>query len=262
MPARPIGEAPPPRPHLPSVNALCAPLAPYGAALLDEFEGRRRESLYLRSSLGEEDDLPVEVFFRGEDGLFPFEPPALESCAGRILDVGAGTGVHSLFLQEWGLDVTAVEIVPEAAEILRRRGVRQVLEGDLFELDLARFDTVLMLMNGIGPVGTLSSLERFLARVAGLLEPGGQLLVDSGAASPAAHVDPAAWPPPTPEAYPGEAWIQLSYGALVGRPFRELYLDPDTLRRKAEDAGWRFGLLFEEEGGYLARLVPGESQSR
>lgn len=97
-------------------------LAPYGAALLDAFAGRAGSRLGLRSSLGEDDDLPIEVFFRGEDDLFDFEPPALEACRGRVLDAGAGAGVHSLLLQRAGRDATAVEVVPEAVEILRLRG--------------------------------------------------------------------------------------------------------------------------------------------
>ncbi len=231
------------------------PLAPYAAALRDWHAGDHAATLRLTSSLGEDDTIPVSVFFRSEADFFPFERYAVDLCRGRILDAGAGTGVHSLPLQERGFDVTAVERLDEAVGILRARGVRQVVHGDMFALEEPPYDTILMLMNGIGPVGTLAGLERFLAEAGRLVAPGGQVLVDSGAAQPTGSADPTDWPPPTPDAYTGEAWIRLGYDGVVGMPFRELYVDERTLCGRAERAGWGCTVVFEGEGGYLARLV-------
>jgi SAM-dependent methyltransferase len=240
-------------------HAALAPLEPHGRALWDYFQGDHDAAIRLRSSLNEDDPIPTEVFFRGPDSFFPFEEYAIELCRGRVLDAGAGTGVHSLVLQERGLDVTAVEILPQALEILRRRGVHNVVEGDMFALDLEPFDTVLMLMNGIGPVGTLAGLDRFLATAGRLVAPGGQILVDS--AAPVVHettVLPAAgaWPPPTEDGYPGEAWIELEYRGEAGAPFRELYVDAETLASRAERAGWACTIGFTHaEVAYVARLA-------
>jgi SAM-dependent methyltransferase len=218
-------------------------------------------SLIVHSSLGECDELPVSVFFRGEAEFFPFDTAALSLCRGRVLDVGAGTGVHSLALQGRGQPVRAAEVLPEAVRIMRRRGVQDIVHADLFDLAQERYDTLLMLMNGIGPVGTLAGLEPFLAAAGRLLAPGGQILLDSGEA----HVVPASadaprwdWPPPTVDAYVGEAWIRLQYRDEVAPPFRELYLDSATLIERAGRLGWRCELAFTDEtGGYLACLRPG-----
>lgn len=155
--------------------------------------------------------------------------------------------------------MTALELVPEAVEIMKARGVERVLRGDMFELRPGRFDTVLMLMNGIGPVGTLDGLDRFLQRAGRLLRPGGQILVDSGEALPeieeAGERDPR-MPAADEAAYPGEARIRLEYRGELGAPFRELYVDALTFARRARAAGWRFELAFEDESqGYLARLT-------
>lgn len=240
----------------------------YGRALEDYFAGEHGATLGLHSSLGEHDEIPVAVFFREGDELFPFEEAALALARGRVLDAGAGTGVHSLPLQGRGLDVTAVELVPEAVAIMRARGVRRAVQGDMFQLEAGRFDTVLMLMNGIGPVGTLEGLDRFLRRADRLLRPGGQILADSGEALPVAEAgsadegaDESASPevplPPVDEsAYAGEAWIRLEYGGEIGTAFRELYVDQETFARRARAADWRFQPAFEEGmGSYLARLT-------
>lgn len=214
--------------------------------------------MVVHSSLGDRDELPVSVFFRGEEDFFAFEAAAMELCRGRVLDLGAGVGAHALPLEERGLPVTAVELVPEAAEIMRERGVRRVVRGDLLEaassaLGLGRFDTVLMLMNGTGPLGTLEGLDRFLRLVPRVLAPGGHVLLDS--AEPI--VSAAGAPPPVSSegAYPGEATIRLEYRGELAPPFRELYVDADTLARRAAEAGWLCEFPFREEGGaFLARL--------
>ncbi len=238
-----------------------APLAPYARALSDYAAGDVAASLVVHSSLGECDELPVSVFFRGEEEFFPFDAAALSLCFGRVLDVGAGTGVHALALQQRGQPVRAAEVLPEAVRIMRKRGVRDAVCADLFELREERFDTLLMLMNGIGPVGTLAGLEPFLDRAGRLLAPGGQILVDSGEAQVApapAHAPRWDWPPLTADRYVGEAWIRLEYRDEVAPPFRELYLDSETLIERAAHFGWRCELAYTDEtGGYLACLRPG-----
>ena len=237
-----------------------APLAPYARALADFDAGLTTATLTVHSSLGEFDELPVSVFFREEADFFPFDVAALALCRGRVLDIGAGTGVHALALQSRGFPVRAVELLPEAVRIMRRRGVRDVVCGDFLELADERFDTLLMLMNGIGPVGTLESVEPFLRAAGRLLSPGGQLLLDSAeahAGPPPAHAPSWDWPPPTPDAYLGEAWIRLEYRGDVAPPFRELYLDSDALIERAGRLGWRCELAYTDEtGAYLACLRP------
>lgn len=236
---------------------IASPLAPYAAALVDFAGGNRSASLLLRSSLGECDELPVRLFFREPEEFFPFELAALEHCDGQVLDVGAGTGVHTLELQERGFEVTAIDILPEAVEVMKTRGVQDARQVDLRRLETGSFDTILMLMNGIGPAGTLDGIERVLDSMYRRLRPGGQILVDSGEAK-------VLGPPPDPglipwpeklSGYPGETWISLEYGGLRGDLFRELYVDEKVFRQRAEKLGWRFDVLFWEEAGYVARLT-------
>jgi SAM-dependent methyltransferase len=233
-------------------------LAPYARALRDFQAGDVGAVLGIHSDLGEDDEVPAGIFFRGPEGFFPFERMALDLCRGAVLDFGAGTGVHALALQERGFPVIAVEIVPEALAIMRARGVRRAILGDGLTWEGEPVDTLLMMMNGIGPVGTLDGLNRFLARAGRLLKPGGQILVDSGEArrrerGPGSA--PISFPPRTGE-YVGEAWIRLEYQGTLGPPFRELYVDSGTLAVRAARAGWRTEVvLIGEGGGYLARLV-------
>ncbi len=231
------------------------PLAPHVAALRAYHEGRHDAHTRVRSSLGEDEELPAGIFFRAGDDLFPWERYALELARGSVLDLGAGTGVHSLELRTRGLDVLAVENEAGLVRIMRERGVARVVRADFRLWAAGRADTVLMLMNGMGPTGTLAGLDRFLSHASGLLTPGGQLLVDIAEALPEHGAAPADLPRTGP--YAGEAWIELGFDGAVGRPFRELYVDYETFARHASDAGWAVGVAFEgEAGAFLVRLTP------
>lgn len=259
--------APPREPGL--YGARPPPLAPYAEALLAYRSGVRGAELRLRSSLGDDDAVPVGFFFRDEARMPDYERYALDLCRGRVLDLGAGAGPHTLALQAGGHPVVALEASSALVGLLERRGAASVVWADFRYWRRPGFDTVLMLMNGLGPIGTLAGLDRFLRHARRLLAPGGQLLIDGAAAErreaepggsmsrEAATTDPGpapSWPPSG--AYAGEAWIELSYAGRAGRPFRELYVDPGTLARRARAAGWRCGLAFEAgDGAWLARLT-------
>lgn len=246
------------RPVLDSAKVKQVPsLAPYAAALGDFAAGNRAGALLIRSSVGECDELPVRVFFREPEEFFPFELAALQHCDGQVLDVGAGTGVHTLELQERGFEVTAIDILPEAVEVMKTRGVEDARQADLWTLESGSFDTILMLMNGIGPARTLDGIQTILDSLYRRLRPGGQILVDSSEArilGPPPDPDLIPWPRKLSD-YPGETWISLEYEGLRGELFRELYVDEKTFRERTRRLGWRFDVLFWEEAGYVARLT-------
>jgi SAM-dependent methyltransferase len=175
-----------------------------------------------------------------------------------VLDVGAGTGVHALYLQTRGQDVCAIDVLPEAVAIMQARGVHDARLADIWTFDAGPFDTILMMMNGIGVLGTLQGLNRFLEDVPRLLKRGGQVLLDSGPGRVVGDSGEPAVELPLGDqgGYYGEAWIELEYRGEKGPPFRELYADSDTLARHAEAAGWECEIVFRDElGGYVARLT-------
>jgi 2-polyprenyl-3-methyl-5-hydroxy-6-metoxy-1,4-benzoquinol methylase len=105
----------------------------YGVALMDYY--LKTESapliLYTNNSILKE-VMPVDLFFRGKDEFPEQELIALALCDGKVLDVGAGVGSHSLYLQEVGFDVTAIELSGQACEIMEKRGVKKVVNGNIF----------------------------------------------------------------------------------------------------------------------------------
>ncbi len=222
--------------------------APHGAALRAYMEGDTGACLVVEDNFQRE-SLPVALFFRSPEAFMPYELRALELCRGRVLDAGAGTGCTSLVLQARGHQVVAIDVVPEAVEIMRRQGVRDARQADLFALQGERFDTVLLLMNGLGLAGTVDGLPLLFRHLHTLVAPGGQVLADS--------TDVSALPPPrvSPGRYPGELEFRLEFAGRRGAAFPQLYADPELARRQARETGWHCDVVFRGEyGSWLARL--------
>jgi len=208
----------------------------------------------------ERDEVPVAYFFRTPPEFPQLEQLALRLCRGRVLDAGAGSGCHALALQERGLEVVAIEILPGLLDILRERGVRDARLATWMDLQTEPFDTVLMMMNGLGLAETLPGLRRFFQDARRLVKPGGQILADS--TDVRVHMETKAGRSgrSTREdgRYLGELHFQLEFQGRKGPPFGQLYVDPETLAQRAYSEGWGCEILRapDEYGHYLARPPP------
>ena len=106
-----------------------------GRAIAEYWETKTADRLRVFSPMFEEDEIPLTTLFRSYEDMPEIERKALDMAKGRILDVGAGAGCHSLVLQERGMDVTAIEISPLSVETMKERGVEKVIEQDFFTLE-------------------------------------------------------------------------------------------------------------------------------
>lgn len=206
------------------------------------------------------DEVPISYFFRTPDQFPPYEQLALECCRGHVLDVGAGSGCHSLALQARGFRVTAIEGVTGLVKILRDRGVHDARLATWMDLEAGPFDTVLLLMNGIGLAETLPGLRRFFRRARRLVGPGGQVLADSTDVRVRMVPDAARKGSlrQIDGRYLGELHFQLEFNGRKGQPFAQLYVDAQTLDRHARREGWACKIIQapDEYGHYLACLTP------
>jgi SAM-dependent methyltransferase len=201
---------------------------------------------------------PVEDFYRPDDQPLPeLERTALGLCRGRILDFGAGAGRHALELQRRGLEVTAIDVAHEAVEVMRKRGVTDARCGDFAAVTGERFDTILLLMHGIGVVGTLERLTEFFDHARDHLEENGRIIFDSadlGIVIPE-RFDEGLDDWRAGGLYPGEVEYRLSYGGFEGEPYPWLFIDPVTLADRARAAGLSAEVVARgARGSFLARV--------
>jgi len=225
---------------------------PHGAALLDCYRGQTNALLTVYQD-GERDDVPAAFWLRTT--LDPLEQLGLDLCRGRVLDLGAGAGVHALELQRRGFEVTAIDIAAECVEIMRERGVRNAHALDMFELDHGEFDTIIALCNGLDKVGRLQDLPRFFDRARRLLAPGGQLIADSFDLWVGASEERQAQLTRKQASgrFYGELDLRFEYKGESGAAFSALHVDYPKLAEIAERAGWTCERVQQVGGHYLVR---------
>ncbi|WP_244211756.1 class I SAM-dependent methyltransferase [Sphingobacterium detergens] len=226
----------------------------YGEALDDYFIHQEEKfPLILHTSYGDQDEMPVEVFFRDADDFPELEFIGLSLCDGRVLDVGAGVGSHSLYLQEKGFEVDVLEISQTACHIMQQRGVQHIICQDFYEFSGQKYDTLLFLMNGVGIAGDIDGFKKLLQHSKELLTDRGQLIFDSSDIG-YLYED---YNIKKPNHYFGEIQYQYEYKGQKGNPFKWLYLDQDKLIKIAHELGWVVQILYEDEHDqYLVRMEP------
>lgn len=224
---------------------------------LESFEkGNHSASLIIHSPDFDPDIQPLGYYFRSWEQMPEIEKMALENARGKILDIGAGAGCHSLELQKRGAEVSALELSKKACKLMKKRGIINLINSDIFGMAQSRFDTLLMLMNGIGLVGNISGLQIFLAHAKSWMNPGGQILLDSANLS---HIFNESENEELENAferpYFGEIEFVMEFEGVKSDSFTWLYIDFDSLCFYAEREGYIPELLMEDDNyQYLARL--------
>lgn len=237
-------------------SVLSAGGDPMGAAIYDFHRNGSADVLKVYSSDFDDDEIPVSDLFREYEDMPYIERVALDQAAGRVLDVGAGSGCHSLALAKAGKESVAIDISPLSVEVMRERGVDARLVNLYDESFAEKFDTVLMLMNGTGIIGTLENMETFFTRIRQLLNPGGCVLIDSSDLRYLFEEEDGSLMIDLADDYYGLVDYQMQYKDVLGEPFDWLYVDFDTLAYYAEENGFMAEMVANgEHYDYLARLT-------
>ena len=229
---------------------------PMGAAIADYQKRGKAAKLRVFSSFFDEDEIPVSQLFRSFEEMPPLEKTALQMATGKILDCGAGSGCHSLALQNMGKEVQAIDISPLSVETMQQRGVKQASQINLFDKHfIEKFDTILMLMNGSGIIGKLAYMPLFFNKMKQILTPGGCIYMDSSDLRYLFEEEDGSIDIDLAGDYYGEVDFQMQYKQIKGESFDWLYIDFQTLKLYATQSGFTVELIEEgEHYDYLARL--------
>ena len=227
-----------------------------GADIIDYLAHGKASKLRVFSSMFDEDEIPVNQLFRTFQEMPSLEQKALQLSTGKILDVGAGSGCHTLALQEMGKEVTAIDISPLSIEAMNKRGVKDARLQNFFDRSLTGpFDTILLLMNGSGIIGKLENLPAFFHRLKEVLARDGQLLLDSSDLSYLFEDEDGNLDIAPEDDYFGEIDFRMQYKSIKGDSFDWLYIDFNTLNLYARQAGFKAEKIEDgEHYDYLARI--------
>ena len=152
----------------------------FGKAILDYQTDNNPENIITSTSISEEDEMDIAYLFRNFEEMPSIEQKALQLAKGKTLDVGCGAGSHSLFLQnKLNIDVHSIDISENAIQACSLRGLKNAQVINLLDIENKKYDTILLLMNGTGIFETLEKSNIYLQKLKSLLNPNGQILIDS-----------------------------------------------------------------------------------
>lgn len=228
----------------------------HGQAMLDYLNGDEDARCTLRRDDGVAYPPIYARQFFYPDSLPLLDEIAVGRCAGRVLDIGAGAGSHSLAIQDRGLKVTSVDVSQKAVQVMRERGCEDARVGDVFDSYDEPFDTILVILN-LGIVRNLDGLGRFLKQLDQLLAGNGRLITDS--------VDPRNSEDESYRKYTqakiargrylGERTLRFEYKDQVSDWFEWMHVDPETLGRYVHEAGYLMEPLGNDGKRYLVSIT-------
>lgn len=227
-----------------------------GKAIWDYHHNEDPEDLQTETSISELDELPVDYLFRTFEEMNALEQKAVESSYGKVLDIGAGAGSHSLYLQDIrNLDVVALDISPKSIQVCQIRGIKKAVCENMLDFSGETFDTILLLMNGTGIFGSLAEIDNYLQKLHLLLNDNGQVLIDSTDILYMFDRDEDGGVYIPAEGYYGELDYIVHYKGESEDPIKWLYLDFETLKNAAENNGFNIEKVMQDEDAYLAKLM-------
>lgn len=228
-------------------------LEPIDFAIEDYLKGITGQNIIIKSDLSEDDLMEVDYYFRSPSLLPDIEKYALKNCTGKVLDVGACVGAHSIPLTKEGFDVTAIDISKNAVDYLKKQGVN-AHQISFLEYNEDVFDTILLLMNGIGIAGTIDELPHFFEHCKKLLKPDGKIIADSTDVNYFYEDDDGSVWLDLNAKYYGEFKFQMEYKGNVGPWFNWLYIDFEKLNEVASNCGLTVNKIFENGDSFLAEI--------
>jgi SAM-dependent methyltransferase len=226
----------------------------FGKALLDYQNNNYSEDIITWTNISDKDVLPLPYLFRSFSEMPQIEQKALHLTKGKTLDVGCGSGCHSLWLQEKDITIKAIDTSKGAVEVANKRGVKHVELKPLLE-EVEKFDTILLLMNGTGIFQEMIKVTKYLKHLKSLLKTNGQILIDSSDISYMYEDEDGGTWIDLNNGFPGELDYYLSYKGEEELPLKWLYLDFDTLNTACQTVGLKCKKVMDgDHFDYLAKI--------
>ena len=227
---------------------------PIGKAILCYINQGKPKDIVVTSDLTDDDIIPVEVLFRSYEEMPDLEKKAMSLVRGKVLDVGAGAGPHASYLLKRGFEVTAIDTSEGAVTFLLSQGIKAECI-NIRDFKSRKFDTILLLMNGIGIAGRKANLPDFLRHLKTLLHPGGQILCDSSDVKYLYEEDDGSFWMDLNSDYYGDFTFQMQFEKDKTPPFPWCYVDYDTLHEVAVHEGFSCERIELQENHFLAQLT-------
>lgn len=232
---------------------------PHGAAMLDFLDGCYDGSFsYVRDD-GLATSLDIATRFAEFGAFSPTERHGCDWAAGRVLDVGCGSGKHVLALRGLGLECVGIDLSPVVADMWRRQRMSGLMQMDAFRLAFAEgaFDTITLFANGLSMGGSVNGVRHLLAAFGRVTGPRGRVVVTNVSVRASTlqadrryHDDNVA-----AGRLPGQLLLRARYRGVDGPLFPWLFLSPEELATTLAGSPWQVEKVRENANGTYCALL-------
>jgi len=184
---------------------------------------------------------------------------AIKYAKGKVLDVGAGAGRVSLYLQKKKFDVVAIDNSPLAIKVCKKRGVKHAKVLPIEKIDTFKpntFDTILMFGNNFGLFGSFKKAKTLLKKIHKITSPSAIIITE--------NVDPYKTEDPVHLQYhkfnkkrgrmPGQLRIRIRFRNYVGDWFDYLLVSKQEMKEILKNTGWKVK-KFIDAGDYMYSAI-------
>ncbi|MDP2909336.1 MAG: methyltransferase domain-containing protein [Nanoarchaeota archaeon] len=183
---------------------------------------------------------------------------AINFSKGKVLDIGAGAGRVSLYLQKKGFDITAIDNSPLAIKVCKKRGVKKAELLPIEEISKLKpntFDTVIMFGNNFGLFGNFKKAKNLLGRLYKITTKNAFIIAESN--------NPYKTNNPVHLLYhklnkkrgrmPGQLKIRVRFENYTGNWFDYLLVSKEEMRNILKGTGWKIKkFINSKKSSYIA----------
>ncbi|MBI2147722.1 class I SAM-dependent methyltransferase [Candidatus Woesearchaeota archaeon] len=184
---------------------------------------------------------------------------AIKYAKGNVLDVGAGAGRVSLYLQKKKINVVAIDNSPLAIQVCKKRGVKHAKVLPIEQISTFKpntFDSIIMFGNNFGLFSSFKKAKLLLKKFYKITTPSALIITE--------NVDPYKTEDPVHLLYhkfnrkrgrmPGQLRIRIRFRNYTGDWFDYLLVSKEEMKEILKDTGWRVK-KFIDVGNYMYSAI-------
>ncbi|MFA4818453.1 MAG: class I SAM-dependent methyltransferase [Patescibacteria group bacterium] len=191
------------------------------------------------------------------------EKQAIKLAKGKILDIGAGAGRNSLYLQKRNFDVIAIDNSPLAIKVCKKRGVKNAKVLPIEKIGTFKpktFDTVIMFGNNFGLFGSFKKAKSLLKKLHKITSSNALILAESN--------DVYKTDDPVHLSYhkfnekrgrmPGQLRIRIRFKKYIGDWFDYLLVSKNQMKNILKNTGWRVRNFIDSDKSIYIAIIKKE----
>jgi SAM-dependent methyltransferase len=191
------------------------------------------------------------------------EKAAIKFAKGKVLDVGAGAGRVSLYLQKRGIDVTAIDNSPLAVKTCRERGVKKIKILPFEKINKfgpASFDTVIMYGNNFGLFRSFSNAKILLKKLYKVTRPGALIIAETLNVYDTYEPQHLAYQKFNRKRgrMSGQIRLRIRYKNYIGNWFDYLMVSKKEMKEILRDTGWKVKKFINSGGPVYIAIIEKE----